>query len=95
MQMDTRLYFLVGLLLVNSCCRANAESGAEDTMKPLVEIEDLDTVEQRVKNLETSLEDFEKQVENRLEYGGKRYQTVLYNGKLLKTSLVYRYTVSS
>ena len=86
--MDMRLYFLVGLLLVNSCCRANAESGAGDAVKPLVETGDLDAVEQRVENLETSLEDFEKQVENRLEYGGKRPQTLPYNGKLLKTSLV-------
>ena len=81
-----RLYFLVGLLLVNSCCRVNAESGAGDPVKPRVEtLEDLDAVEQRVESLETSLEDFEKKVEDRLEYGGKGYQTVVYDSKLLKT----------
>ena len=92
-----RLYFLIGLLLVNSCCRVNAESGAgADTVKPRVEtLEDLDAVEQRVESLETSLEDFEKKVENRLEYGGKRYQTVVYNSELLRTYIRVRAIIHS
>ena len=87
--MGMRLYFLVGLLLVDSYCRTNAESGGGHTLKQRIEIletglEDLDTVEQQVENLETSFEDFEEKVENQLQYGGKRYQTVSYNSKLLK-----------
>ena len=86
-----RHYFLlVGLLLVNTYCRTNAESGGGHTLKQRIEIletglEDLDTVQQQVEKLETSLEDFEKKLENQLEEGGKRFQTVSYNGKLLKT----------
>ena len=51
-------------------------------------LEDLDGVEQQIENLETSLENFEKKVENQLQYGGKRYQTVSYNGKLLMVAIV-------
>ena len=89
-----RLYFiLVGLLLVDSYCRTNAESGAGYTLRERIELvetglEDLDTVEKQVENLETSLEDFEKKVENQLEEGGKRFQTVSYNGKLLKAQVI-------
>ena len=37
------------------------------------------TVEQRIQ----SLEKFKEEVENELEFGGKRYQTISYNSKLL------------
>ena len=37
------------------------------------------TLEQRVK----SLEKFKEEVKNELEFGGKRYQTISYNSKLL------------
>ena len=48
--------------------------------------EDIDAVEQQSESLEMSLEKFEKKVENQLKFGGKKYQTVPLNGKLLKAA---------